>query len=218
MKTKINYTMLIFTSFICLSPIIMSLIVYNDLPDRVAVHWDLEGNVNRYASKAVAAFGLPLFLTAINIFVFVALCYDPKHGKHPKAMQKIVEWIIPFVSILAVPITLFMAIGVKVPVVPIVFTFVGILFILLGNYLPKTRQNYIVGIRLPWTLNDSENWNKTNRLAGYLIMICGSLFIVSAFLPVGNALIPLIIGTIVLMAVVPVLYSFFLYKNKKKSV
>lgn len=58
---------------------------------------------------------------------------------------------------------------------------VGAVFIIVGNYLPKNKQNYSVGIKLPWTLDDEENWNKTNRLSGYLFIISGFVFIVNVF-------------------------------------
>lgn len=86
---------------------------------------------------------------------------------------------------------------------------VGIVFIAVGNYLPKNKQNYTVGIKLPWTLDDEENWNKTNRLSGYLFVICGIIFIVNAFF---LSILPLIIT--ILAVVIPAIYSYILYKQK----
>ena len=84
---------------------------------------------------------------------------------------------------------------------------------MIGNYLPKCRQNYTVGIKLPWTLNDINNWNKTHRMAGVLWIICGILFAISAFLGrVGEVS---IIILIIVMVCVPTAYSFLLYKNKR---
>ena len=86
----------------------------------------------------------------------------------------------------------------------------GVLFVLIGNYLPKTKQSYTLGIRLPWTLASEENWNRTHRLGGVLWVLGGLYFIVMSFFPWNLAafLIP-----ILLMALVPTVYSYLLYRR-----
>ena len=82
------------------------------------------------------------------------------------------------------------------------------MFIIIGNYLPKARQNYTIGIKIPWTLANEENWNRTHRLAGYLWMICGILMILislTRFVPAEWLLI---------MVLVPCIYSFWLHAEK----
>lgn len=93
---------------------------------------------------------------------------------------------------------------------------VGIVFVLVGNYLPKSRQNYVMGIKLPWTLNDTENWNKTNRLAGYLYIIGGiGLGLSSWFMPFsGVAQVWVMVTVVVAVMAVPFIYSYILYKQK----
>ena len=216
MKTNINPAILILSSVICLLPVILALVVYDDLPERIPMQWNLEGNPNWYAHKAVGAFGLPLFLMALNIFSRMVIHNDPKKENASKVMRLFAEWIVPVISLMVVPIILFMGIGKTIPVKMIVFIFIGIVFIILGNYMPKSRQNYTMGFRLPWTLNDPENWNKTHRLAGYLWIMSGILFIVIAFLSLENA-VGLVIIFIVLLTLVlaPSLYSYRLYKKEK---
>lgn len=208
MNTKNNLFMTALTSIVCLLPIILSLVVYNDLPERVVMQWDLEGNPNWYAHKAVAAFGIPLFFAAINIIASIMIHKDPKRESQSKIMLIISQWVIPVTSLIVVPVLLFMALGVSIPVVTIVFTFTGVLFIISGNYLPKTKQNYVIGIRLPWLFNDPENWNKTHRLAGYLYMICGIVIIIITFLPFTNSVKgPLLLIIAAILIFVPVIYS-----------
>ena len=88
---------------------------------------------------------------------------------------------------------------------------IGFMLIVLGNYMPKARQNYTFGIKTPWALEDEENWNKSNRLAAWLAVFSGIVFIVNAFL----LNIPLFIATIILFGGVPVLYSYYLYRKEK---
>ena len=91
---------------------------------------------------------------------------------------------------------------------------VGIAFVVVGNYLPKCRQNYVLGIKLPWTLADEENWNRTHRLAGRIWVPCGILFITNAFLNIGG--IWTIFILMFLLVIVPTAYSAILYYRKRK--
>ena len=88
----------------------------------------------------------------------------------------------------------------------------GLLFIIIGNFLPKARQNYTIGIKIPWTLANEENWNRTHRLAGYLWMICGILMVLislTRFVPAEW-----LVGIILIMVFVPCIYSFWLHAKK----
>jgi uncharacterized membrane protein len=90
--------------------------------------------------------------------------------------------------------------------------FLGLLFIIIGNYLPKVRQNNTIGIKIRWTLANEENWNRTHRLAGYLWMICGILILIlglTRLLPAGW-----LIGLVLIMVLVPCLYSWWLHAKK----
>ena len=86
------------------------------------------------------------------------------------------------------------------------------MIIIIGNYLPKARQNYTIGIKIPWTLANEENWNRTHRLAGYLWMICGILMVLICL----TQLVPSewLIGIILFMTLVPCVYSFWLHTKK----
>ena len=80
--------------------------------------------------------------------------------------------------------------------------------------MPKAKQNYTIGIKLPWTLDDTENWNKTHRLGGFLWVIGGIVFLIGAFLP-GGAVLTLV--TALVMVLVPTGYSYMLYRKKQKA-
>jgi uncharacterized membrane protein len=134
--------------------------VYNDLPEKIVIQWNMEGNPNRYAHKAIAAFGLPLFFMVINVISGVLLFNDPKKDNVSKSIRTFLEWIFAFLSLLITPIILFIGMGLSIPVRLIILVFVGIFLVIYGNYMPKSKQNYLVGVTLPWTLNDTENWKK----------------------------------------------------------
>ena len=219
MIAKKNLVLPAITSVVCLLPLCLSFAVYNDLPDRTVMQWNLEGNPNWYAHKAASAFGLPIFFMVFNIALYFLFCSDSKRKNISKAMQAFTCWLVPVVSIIITPLVLFMNLGVNLPMQMIILSLMGVLFIFTGNYLPKNRQNYTVGIRLPWTLNSAENWNKTHRMASVLFIIGGMLFIITAFLPLKNVVGILIILTIVIITViVPALYSYSIHvKDKNKN-
>lgn len=214
-----NRSILLLTSVLCLLPVILSLALYNRLPAEIAVQWNHGGEVTRTMPRAWAAFGLPVFFLLVNVYSKVRLLNDPKFQGHSKALRAISIWALPFASLLLVPITLFIALGASVPIVTIGTLLVGTLFVVMGNYLPKTRQNYVMGIKLPWTFSDTENWNKTNRLAGYVMMAGGMVVLIGGFIPfLGNATGVSLIGIATcLILAIPFAYSYRLYKKEQNK-
>ncbi|MBR5756153.1 MAG: SdpI family protein, partial [Firmicutes bacterium] len=93
--------------------------------------------------------------------------------------------------------------------------FLGAVFTIVGNYLPKARQNYTVGIRTPWTLEDEDNWNRTHRLAGFLWVAAGLLTIVLTLLGFTNVWLTL--GMIIAASIIPIIYSYAIGRNKNKT-
>ena len=201
---------LIITSLICLLPMLVGALVYSRLPEQVATHFDLQGNPDGWSSRAFAVFGLPGILLAVNLLIPFALQADPKHKNMSGALVNIVVWTVPVVSLLCSGLTLGRALGYDLRIEMVLPVFMGVLFILIGNYLPKTKQSYTMGIKLPWTLASEENWNRTHRLAGFLWVLGGAYFIVMSF--IGWSLIAFLIP-IALMVLVPTVYSYLLYRK-----
>ncbi|MEA4987285.1 MAG: SdpI family protein [Anaerovorax sp.] len=210
MKKKIDFLVWI-TTVVCLLPIILSVIVYDKLPMEVAIHFDSSGNPNGYAPRFVAAFGIPFLMAAINWFTHFSLNQDPKKENASVTMQRITKWIIPILSVILVPATLFMAMGMEIPIQMIVPCIVGVVIIACGNYLPKSKQNYTIGIKLPWTLNSEENWNKTHRFAGYVWIVGGVLLVLTSFFE--TYALPMTLIIITFLVVIPFVYSYLLFKK-----
>lgn len=205
-----NKRTLILTTLLCLLPMLVGLAVYGRLPERMATHWGLHGEVNGWSSRAFAVFGLPLIVAALNVAVYFGMNADPKRGNMSPALRLVCQWICPVVSVLAGGLTIAWGLGYELRIERIVPIFVGLVFVIIGNYLPKTKQSYTLGIRLPWTLNSEENWNRTHRLAGFLWVLGGLYFIVMSFVgwtPAGF-LVP-----VLLMVLIPAVYSYILYKK-----
>ncbi|MFI3886998.1 SdpI family protein [Streptococcus parauberis] len=206
----INKKRLLITSLVVIFPIVIGLLLWKQLPDQVPTHFDFSGKVNDYSSKSFAVFFLPLFLLAIHLIVVWMVSRDPKSARLGK-MAALVYWIIPVISIIVQSMIFLAAVGPDHSMALNVNVFMGPLFLVLGNYLPKIRQNYTVGIRVPWTLNNENNWNKTHRMAGKVWVIGGLLLFILGLLNIANGFVFGI--TLTLMFVVPIIYSYRLYKN-----
>lgn len=212
MKKKIDIV-LITSTLVCFLPMLLMAVLYNRLPQQVPIHWNASGEVDNFAPKAIAAFGLPIFFALLNLIVHIAMNNDPKKANASTTFKLFAKWLVPVMSVVVMSVTAFISMGVDVPVQVVIPAFVGVIIIICGNYLPKSRQNYTVGIKLPWTLNDETNWNKTHRLAGYLWILGGLLMIVSAFVSFW----PLFIAVLIVLVVVPSVYSYALYRKSSRE-
>ncbi|MED4533713.1 SdpI family protein [Metabacillus fastidiosus] len=210
MKRKVDMT-LITTTLICLLPIVLALVLYNKLPNQIAIHWNAAGTPDNFAPKAVAVWGLPVLMAGIHLFFYLMIQNDPKKDNVSSVLKQLGKWIIPIMSVILVPVTLFKAIGYNIPIQILAPVMVGVIIIVCGNYLPKCKQNYTVGIKLSWTLNSKENWNKTHHMAGYLWVVGGICIVIGSFLNMNW--IPILLIVIAVIAGVPFMYSYSLYKK-----
>ncbi|MDN6498098.1 MAG: DUF1648 domain-containing protein [Tetragenococcus koreensis] len=209
MKSEYKSTMTI-TSLIILFPLIIGLILWGELPEQIATHFGANNAPDGWSSKAMTVLGLPFLMLFIQWLVFLLTSYDPKKKNINDKIFKAVLWIIPLVSSVVFLATYMTALGYHLNVGLLVNLLVGLVFIVLGNYLHKVKQNYSVGIKLAWTLNSKENWNRTNQMASWLYILGGLLFILNAFLQQ----IWLLIAIIAMVIILPVLFSFALFKKE----
>lgn len=200
---------LIVTSIVTLCPMAIGLLMWNRMPDVVAIHFGSDNVPNGWSSKGFAVFGLPLFLLGIQLLCSFATLLDPKKENIDKKHVRRILWFVPILSLVCCSAIYAAAVGKKVDIETIVYLLVGITFIIIGNYMHKLKQNYTIGIKLPWTLASEENWNRTHRLASWLWVLGGFFCIAGIFVPIGKIL----IGLILLMAGVPVIYSVLLYRK-----
>ena len=212
---KRNKKTIILTALITLLPILMGLILWNQLPDRIATHFGFNGEPDGWSSKPFAVFGLPAILTALHLICVLGTSADPRKQNISDKMFQLVLWICPIISFLTNGSVYLIALGKDINIGLICMIMVGVRFIIVGNYLPKCRQNYTMGIKLPWTLADEDNWNKTHRMAGWLWMAEGVIFLVMAFM--GKINFGVFISTIIITTLVPTIYSFLLYCKKNKE-
>ena len=212
---KINKKELLLTSLVCLLPLLAGVILYPRLPETMATHWGFDGTANGWSSRAATVFGLPLLILALHLVCSYAASRDTKRKNVNPVLRTVMLWFCPAVSLLGGALTLGTGLGYEMHVGTVAPVFVGLLFLILGNYLPKLRRNRTMGIKLSWTLASEENWTRTHRVAGFTWVAAGLLMLLSALLRLHGPTV-----TVVLLALavgIPVLYSYLYYRRHEKG-
>ena len=213
-KTNSNRKHIIISSLLILSPILVGLFLWNRLPERIPTHFGFNGEADQYGSKAFTVFFMPIFMLFIHWLMVWGTMKDPKHERVSDKVYTLIIYSVPLISIF-VNMTIYLrAFDQNFDITRAIMCLVSFIFIVIGNYRPKTRQNYTIGIKLPWTLEDQENWDKVHRLAGYLFMTAGVAMFISIFFP-GYTMIYVMLAVTILATIIPVIYSYRLYQEKK---
>ncbi len=203
-----NKKSLIMTNLVILLPILIGILLWNQLPSQMAVHFDISGDADGYSSKLFVIFAFPILFMLFQLIALASLEKDSVKVSTPPRMLTIYAWIIPFLSLIIQLSIYANALGVVKSSPRLVTAFLGIIFIFIGNYLPKTQRNYTIGIRLPWTLSDEYNWYKTHRLAGKIWFLGGIIILIDSFIQLA---LPYVLGIVIgVIVIIPMVYSFML--------
>ena len=188
--------------------------LYPALPDPMPTHWNAAGEVDDYTAKAI---GAPL-LVAIPAFIFGIFKLIPVMS--PRGFRT--ESFTGTLNIIMTASVVFgcvIGVGVirasrdaSIDISSFVFVAVGLLLMVMGNFLGKVRKNFFLGIRTPWTLASDEVWAKTHRLGGWCFVVAGIFMALMGVIMPPSAM-PWVVAVIVAMAFVPVVYSFIAYRR-----
>ena len=211
---KKNWLKILISSLVTLSPIAFGLAVWNKLPETMSTHWGISGEADGFSSRTFAVLGLPLILLALNFICIVTSFFDKKN-QGTKA-HNMIYYIVPGISLFTNAMVYSTAFEITWNFIAIVPILLGLLFAVMGNLMPKIRQNSTLGIKLIWTLQSEENWNATHRFGGKVMVIAGFLVMLTAFLP----MLPMFftfMAIILIAAFIPMLYSYLYYKKEIKN-
>ncbi|QGX45745.1 DUF1648 domain-containing protein [Streptococcus equinus] len=207
---KINKEFLMTALMIAL-PMVIGVIFWNQLPEKIPTHFGIDGQADGYSSKLFTLFAFPALFLLFQIICLASFEKESVKVNIPAKMRRFYTWLIPVLSLIIQGSIYANALGFIKSGPTLVTTFLAIVFIVIGNYLPKIQRNATVGIRIPWTLSDDRNWYKTHRMAGKLWVIGGLIILLESFIQVA---LPYVMGVVIaIMIVVPIVYSFILSRK-----
>ncbi len=187
-------------------------VLYPRLPDPLPTHWNAAGEVDDYMSRSA---GLILFVAIpiISMLLFKLIPVISPHGFRTEGFSRVVNLLmvgtVLFACVVAA-IALSAAVGSSVNISVVIPAAVGLLLMFIGNLLGKVRKNFFIGIRTPWTLASDEVWARTHRLGGWCVVLAGLIMFVAAL---AGARLYVSVTAVVVLVLVPVVYSFFIYRS-----
>lgn len=177
---KNNLKILIITVIICLLPMILGIVLYNKLPDSMAIHFNIENIPDNYASKNFVLFGLPIIMAFFQIFCLMLTNIANKSKEELPKVMKIFEWFIPILTIVMYLLTISFSLGIKTYIGKSVCFVLGILFVLIGNYIPKVSFSNGKDMFHP-KINDEKTFRKVVKFMGYSFITLGIILLILVF-------------------------------------
>ena len=190
------------------------IITYPKIPDQVPIHWNFKGEADGFATKINAM----LSTLGIMVLLYVTMAFLPKvdprksNYKYFSKSYNIMMNVLLGVFFVVNLFVIFNAIGYDVPISTMGPLVVGIIFLVLGNYMPQVRSNFFIGIRTPWTLSSDDVWKKTHRAASKIFFFGGLVMMATTFASdMWKETVIIVVITITIIA--PYLYSYYLYRK-----
>ncbi len=202
---------------LALLPLAATLVLYKQLPQQVPIHWNMQGNVDAYGSRA-HLIGMALVPIGIHFMMLLLPKIDPKKENYARfgRVYSILRVTMLLFFMLMQGITLYAALAPSPPQPGrLILAAVGLLLCITGNFMPKFKHNYFCGVKTPWALASAENWRRTHRLAGPLWFWTGLAFAAAGLLLPETVATVVLLAGIVPMIAVPMVYSWWLWHTKQ---
>lgn len=223
-KIKNNLVFFIISCVVALMPTLVGVIFWNQLPSELVTHYAFDGTPDGISSKVFTVFFVGLYMLGIHLFCSIITAMDKKDGRDgiSDKVYKLCLCLCPAMSVFVSVVFYFPVLGYSLDVGFWAQIFIGLLYIVLGNYMPKARQNHFFGTRIKWTLESKKNWDHTHRFTGWILCILGAIFILSAVTGFMNALgevlgMTFFIGINILFTFLSVGYSYVYKVNHEKE-
>lgn len=201
---------------IAILPFIYLAYIWNDMPEKVPMHWNIAGEIDRWGTKSELIIML-FVLVGINYFIFLVIPYiDPKQKLQNMGNKLNTIRLILTMFLSALAIGIIYSTQQKTSNPAFVFVLIGLLIAFLGNYFKTIKPNYFIGIRTPWTLENEENWKKTHLFSGKIWFIGGLLMTLTFLFPKEYSFF-YFIGITVIITILPFVYSFLEFKKTNKQ-
>jgi uncharacterized membrane protein len=191
--------------------------IYSSLPNTIPTHFNIRGEADGFGGKDSIFLG-PAIMSVVGLFTFFLLSnlknFDPKRFKNEDdgMFKKFALFMVIFMSIMGLIIT-YSATGPKVNITKLLLPFLGIVFAIIGWYMPKLHQNYFAGFKLPWTLENVDNWNETHKLAGKVWLYGGMMQAIGTLVLPSLPAFIVFITSMAVMVIIPTAFSYRMFKN-----
>jgi uncharacterized membrane protein/outer membrane lipoprotein-sorting protein len=212
MNRKITFCLI---AVIILAAVVMNLLAYPKLPERMACHWGPGGQVDNWMDKDICIWIMPGISVGLTALFFVILLIDPLR----KNIEKFFSYYAGFVIIMNLFLLavhgwmLLWNLGIQVPVNVFIPIGMGCLIFYLGIVTSHVKPNWFIGIRTPWTLSNEIVWQKTHKLGGVLFRIAAIIILIGALFPQYAILFVLV--PVLSVAIITTLYSLWLAMRAK---
>ncbi len=194
-----------------------SLWAFPQLPAEVPTHWNVRGEPDDYSSRLFASLLFPGIMLGLWALAQVLPSIDPKRRNYASFMDTywlFVNGTLLFLTAVHV-VMLGAALGWNIDIPRVIPVGIGLLLVVIGNYLSRVQPNWFVGIRTPWTLSSEAVWRRTHRTGGWVFVIGGLMMIGLAFLPKVTT-VPLLAAIVLLVAAVPIVQSYLLWRKEQQ--
>lgn len=213
---KNNKWKLLISSVIIVLPALAGLILWDKLGSQMAIHWGMDGAADGFGSRGFAVLGLPAILLALHWLGVAVTARDHKNKPQSPKVISLVLWICPLISLIACG-TIYAAAFDRAPdALRLPLVLIGVIFIVIGNYLPKCRRNRTIGIKVIWALENEENWNATHRFAGR-IWVAGGVLMLAAMLLSDKAALTILAVITIAVCALSVGFSYTYYRRQLKA-
>lgn len=198
-------------------PFAYAAFIYPTLPQTIPTHFNMKGEADAFGERSTIFLG-PGILSGVGLFTFFLLSniknFDPKKFKAEDEgmFKKLALFLVAFLSLLGLIIT-FASTAPKLNITNLLLPLLGISFAIMGWYMPKIHQNYFAGFKLPWTLENVDNWNETHKLAGKVWIYGGIVQAIGTLILPSVAAFIVFIGSTFIMVIIPTVFSYRMFKR-----
>lgn len=202
-------------------PLIYTASIYSSLPETLPVHFDIDGKPNGYGNKNTLWF-ITLLLSAISAGMYLLIKnlpkIDPKKtaGQTPELYHKIAVILVIFLCAINI-IVVYASVNGSININNLLLPLLGLMFLVLGNYMHSIKPNYFVGFRLPWTLENEDNWRKTHQLVGKLWVPGGLVITISTLLLPARIGFIIFLGITMMITIIPAVFSYRYFKKLQSN-
>lgn len=208
-----------FRLLLVIGMIAVAALFYADLPEQIPTHWNINGQPDDWGPKIWAAWMMPgISLILLFLLPFLAKI-DPKAENYNSfsSTYEVLQTVLILFMTLMFSLQYYFTFHPhqQALMTPFMLSAVGVMFIVMGNYMGKVRQNFFVGLKTPWTLADPEVWQKSQRLTGWMFVFAGVIFLIQAW--AQKYILATFIIVMVAIAFVPTIYSYVIYKRKRTA-